>query len=228
MATSPAVVAFDVNETLSNMEPLRERFVEVGAPGHLLETWFAGVLRDGFGLTAAGGYVDFAAVAKELLRFTLTKNEGLNREVDEAVDHVLSGLPDLEVHPDVPEGMRILQEAGIRMVTLTNGSAELSEGMLERAGLLDLLEHRISVSEAGAWKPAARPYLYAAEHCGVKPHEMVLIAVHPWDTDGAKRAGLSAGWINRRGVTYPNYYLMPDATGADLVAVATGLLGLDS
>jgi 2-haloacid dehalogenase len=228
MATRPEVIAFDVNETLSNMEPLRGRFVEVGAPGHLLEPWFAGVLRDGFGLTAADVNADFAAVAKELLRISFAKTEGLNREVDDAVQHVISGLGELDVHPDVPEGMRVLQEAGVRMITLTNGSVELTEGMLERAGLLDLLERRISVSEAGAWKPAARPYLYAADRCGVEPHEMALIAVHPWDTDGAKRAGLSAGWINRRGVDYPNYYLMPDATGADLVAVATGLLGLDS
>ena len=49
----PAVVAFDVNETLVDLEPLRERLQEVRAPGELLESWFAGTLRDGIALTAA-------------------------------------------------------------------------------------------------------------------------------------------------------------------------------
>ena len=35
------VVVLDVNETLSDLEPLRRRFTDIGAPGHLLETWFA-------------------------------------------------------------------------------------------------------------------------------------------------------------------------------------------
>ena len=35
--TGPTVVAFDVNETLSDMEPLRARFADIGAPEHLLE-----------------------------------------------------------------------------------------------------------------------------------------------------------------------------------------------
>nr|MBA3431438.1 haloacid dehalogenase [Actinomycetota bacterium] len=35
MAARPNVVVFDVNETLSDMEPLRTRFVDIGAPGHL-------------------------------------------------------------------------------------------------------------------------------------------------------------------------------------------------
>jgi 2-haloacid dehalogenase len=226
MASRPAVVVFDVNETLSNMEPLRGRFVEVGAPAHLLEPWFAGILRDGFGLTSAGAYAEFSALAAESLRINFARIEGLNRGIDDAVEHVLSGFRELDVHPDVPEGMRKLHEAGVQMVTLTNGSVEISEGTLARAGVLELLEHRISVGEVGAWKPAPKPYRYAADRCGVEPNEMALVAVHPWDTDGAKRAGLSAGWINRKDVAYPDYYLEPDATGSDLVAVATSLLSL--
>lgn len=75
--------------------------------------------------------------------------------------------------------------AGIRLVTLTNGSVMMSEGMLSRAGVLELLERRMSVSEASRWKPAAEPYRYAAALCGVPVDQMALIVVHPWDTDGA-------------------------------------------
>ncbi len=66
MAARPNVVVFDVNETLSDMEPLRTRFVDIGAPGHLLEGWFVATLRDGFALTAAGAYAEFSDVAAAL------------------------------------------------------------------------------------------------------------------------------------------------------------------
>jgi 2-haloacid dehalogenase len=47
MGGRPSVVVFDGNETLSDMNPLRRRLEEVGAPGHLLDTWFAATLRAG-------------------------------------------------------------------------------------------------------------------------------------------------------------------------------------
>lgn len=43
----PPTIAFDVNETLSDLRPLDARFAEVGAPAGLRQTWFASVLRDG-------------------------------------------------------------------------------------------------------------------------------------------------------------------------------------
>lgn len=51
----PRLMVFDVNETLSDVSVMGRRFADVGAPSHLAATWFAGLLRDGFALTAAGG-----------------------------------------------------------------------------------------------------------------------------------------------------------------------------
>jgi len=48
------VVVFDVNETLSDMAPLAQRFADIGAPPALARLWFAALLRDGFARTAAG------------------------------------------------------------------------------------------------------------------------------------------------------------------------------
>ena len=41
VSTRPAVVVFDVNETLSDLRPMAERFAAVGAPPGLAATWFA-------------------------------------------------------------------------------------------------------------------------------------------------------------------------------------------
>jgi len=222
----PSVVVFDVNETLTDMEPLRARFVDVGAPAHLLEAWFSATLRDGFALSAAGAYADFAEVAAGSLRVALASVGGLRRSVDEAVKFVLEGLSELGLHADVPVGMRLLHAAGVRLVTLTNGSVALTEAAFARAGVLDLFERRMSVEEVRAWKPAAAPYLYAARESGISVERMALVAVHPWDIDGARRAGLMGGWINRRSRPYPGYFRRPDVSGPDLPAVARALLSL--
>lgn len=224
MRASPVVVAFDVNETLSDMEPLRARFDAVGAPGHLLEAWFAATLRDGFALTAAGAFAEFSDVAAACLRTVLQNVDSAGLE--DAVSFVLEGFVELDVHPDVREGVELLHQAGVRLVTLTNGSVTLSEGMLDRAGVLDRLERCMSVDEVGRWKPAPEPYLHAAAQCGVPPDQVALVAVHPWDIDGAKRAGLGAGWINRKNRPYPRPFQEPDVSGPDLVAVAERLVAL--
>ena len=43
----PKVLVFDVNETLSDMSPMGQRFEDVGVPAPVAKAWFAGLLRDG-------------------------------------------------------------------------------------------------------------------------------------------------------------------------------------
>ena len=45
----------------------------------------------------------------------------------------------------------------------------------------------------------------------------MLVAVHPWDIDGAARAGLRIGWLNRRGACYPAYFDAAEVEAVDLV-----------
>ena len=218
------VVLLDVNETLSDMRPLRERFVRVGAPAHLLDAWFASTLRDGFALAVGGTAAPFRSIGAAVLRGLLTPLPDLAVPVDEAVETVLGGMSELGVHPDVPEGLRLLAEAGLRVVPFTNGPLTSPQGLLERAGLSDLVERCLSVDDAGRWKPHSQAYAYAVRVCGVAADRAALLAVHPWDVDGAQRSGLVGGWIDRSGTAYPDVFLPPDVRGPDLPAVARALL----
>lgn len=87
-----------------------------------MHTWFAALLRDGFALTAVGENHAFAEVGNGVLCGLLTSIDGLDRDVDEAVGHVMAGLGELALHPDVADGLQMLADANMRMVTLTNGS----------------------------------------------------------------------------------------------------------
>ena len=214
--TAPDLVLLDVNETLSDLSPLRRRFEDVGAPAHLLETWFASVLRDGFALTAVDASTPFPELARAVLRTMLPS--------DDAVQHVLDGLGELGVHPDVPAGLQALADAGLRAVPFTNGGRSSTEALLERAGLRHLVERVLSVDDAGRWKPHGQAYAWALEQCGVAPARAALVAVHPWDVDGASRAGLTGAWVDRAGTPYPSVFRAPDVRGADLPAVVAALL----
>lgn len=222
MTDRPGVVVFDVNETLSDLAPLATRFTDVGAPEHLARLWFAGVLRDGFALAAAGSAQPFARIGAGLLR-TLLADQPLDREPEDAVAHVMSGFTELPVHPDVPDGLRRLRAAGLRLVTLSNGSADVADGLLRRAGVRDELEALLTVEDAGVWKPAPGSYAYAARRCGVAPGDLMLVAVHPWDVDGAARAGLRTAWVNRAGGDYPGYLTAPELTVSGLDDLAARL-----
>ncbi|WP_037056492.1 haloacid dehalogenase type II [Pseudonocardia asaccharolytica] len=207
----PTVVVFDVNETLSDLAPLADRFTDVGAPAQLAPLWFTSVLREGLGLAACGDIQTFATIGREVGRVLLA-GVALDRDVDAAVDHLLAGFLALPVYPDVTEGVRALRAAGYRLVTLSNGAADVAERLLGRAGLRGEFEHLLSVEDAGVWKPARAPYAYAARVCGTEPADMVMVAVHPWDLHGAARAGLRTAWINRTGAPYPGHVQPPTHT----------------
>ncbi|MDJ0396142.1 haloacid dehalogenase type II [Rhodococcus sp. G-MC3] len=215
----PLVIVFDVNETLSDMTAMSERFTNVGAPIHLASLWFARLLRDGFALTAAGASRPFADVGSGLLRVMLPDVK-LNRPLDEAVEHIMSGFIGLDVHADVTEGVEALASLGIRLVTLSNGSTHVAEELLTSAGVRSNFEMLLSVDAAGAWKPAAHAYEYALDQCAIDPDDAMLVAVHPWDIDGAHRAGLATTWLNRTGSVYPHYFHTPDVEATSLTQLA--------
>ncbi|MFH5822905.1 haloacid dehalogenase type II [Georgenia sp. AZ-5] len=202
----PVVIVFDVNETLSDMSPMAERFAQVGAPGELARLWFTALLRDGFALTATGDNVPFADIATEVLR-PLLRGTGVTD--NGAVDHVLDGMSSLKLHPDVPEAVRSLTAAGYRLATLTNGSTQVAERLFTAAGIRKDFEALLSVEDARAWKPARAAYQHAAAMCGTALEEMVLVAVHPWDIHGAARAGMRTAWVNRASETYPGHFADP-------------------
>jgi 2-haloacid dehalogenase len=222
MPARPDAIVFDVNETLSDLAPLGQRFADVGAPAELAAVWFSSLLRDGFALTATGDPETFARVAEGTARTVLAR-AGLNRPAADAVRHILAGFAELTVHPDVPEGVRLLASQGIRLATFSNGAAAVAERLLTRAGLLDHFDQLLSVEDAGAWKPVRAAYAYAARACQLPPGRIMMIAVHPWDLHGAHRAGMATGWIDRRAEPYPDYFAAPDARAPGIAELARQL-----
>ena len=219
----PQLVMFDVNETLSDMGGMADHFATVGAPPTLATTWFASLLRDGFALTVTGANPDFADLASTSLATALAA-QGVH-DVEAAVHQIMGAFTSLPVHDDVVAGVRALTSQGIRLVTLSNGSTAVAQGLFERNGIEGSFERLLSVQDAPAWKPALAAYEYALGVCDVAPGDAMLVAVHPWDIHGARHAGLATAYLNRKGSTYPSYFEGPDVHAASLVDLAEELAG---
>lgn len=215
--STPDVVAFDALETLFSLSALAPRLAETGGDATVLESWFSRLGRDGLALGLAGDWRTFQEVAKAALGSLLPYAP------DSALEHVLSGLTELDPYPDSGPAMgRAVQ--GARVIVLTNGSVPATCKLLERARLDTFVEAVVSADDAGAWKPAADAYLHAAEVAGVPPERLALVSVHPWDVHGARAAGLLTGWCNRTGTRFPETFQEADVQGPDLLEVVEGFL----
>jgi 2-haloacid dehalogenase len=100
----------------------------------------------------------------------------------------------LDPWPDVRAGLEALRRRRVT-ATLSNGHVAL---------LVDLARHGdlrfdciLSAELAHAYKPAPEAYRTAARFLGVEPAELMLVAAHPWDLEGARRAGLRTAFVDR-------------------------------
>ena len=100
----------------------------------------------------------------------------------------------LDPWPDVRTGLDALRAQRV-VAMLSNGHVAL---------LVDLARHGdlrfdcvLSAELAQAYKPAPEAYLTAARLLDVEAGELMLVAAHPWDLDGARGAGLRTAFVDR-------------------------------
>ena len=215
----PQVVAFDVNETLLDLAPVRAAIVELGEPEHVLSTVFARTLLTGFAEAATGGWCRF----RDAFTSALAQTTGL-AAADR--DRVADAFAELAPHPDVEPALRLLAEAGVRAVTLSHGSPGVAEAGLERGGVLPLVERTLTSESIRAWKPNREVYLWAAGVCDVAPDRTALVAAHAWDVQGAQKAGLTGAWFPRSERSYPAVHEPAHVVADDLPGAVAALLAL--
>ena len=213
----PDVVAFDVNETLLDLAPVRAALVEAGEPELLLGTVFARTLLTGMAASLAGSWCRF----RDAFDAALAQESDLPADARAAV---ADAFGELAPHSDVEPALRRLVQAGVRVVTLTHGSPGVAEAGLARGGITPLVEQTLSSETIRAWKPSREVYLWAAGACGVAPDRMALVAAHGWDVQGAQRAGLTGAWFPRSERSFPAVYGAPHVQADSLAGVVDALL----
>jgi 2-haloacid dehalogenase len=218
------VLVFDVNETLLDIDVLNPIFDRIfGVPGRMRE-WFAQLILYSQSISLAGRYTPFGVLGVGVLRMLATIHGVQVRDEDlNALRVAIGALP---VHPEVPNALRRLSDAGFRMVTLTNTPPGQGADALTIGGIGDMFEQRFTVDPVRRFKPAPETYRLVTETLQVSPTMACMIAAHTWDTLGAQGAGWSAALVTRtvNAVLDAPNVPKPDIVETDLVGVASRII----
>ncbi|WP_276166808.1 haloacid dehalogenase type II [Zobellia alginiliquefaciens] len=218
----PELLIFDINETLLNLEPLTRAINDALGSEHAFSLWFRTLLHYSLAETLTGNYEDFSAVGKATLKMTMQKF-GKNLS-DDTLDSILGNIKKLPAHDDVEEGLKILKEAGIKLVALSNSNAKLLNEQLQFAGIASYFDAIVSVEEVASYKPEAAPYKAVLAKMSVSPESTMMVAAHGWDILGAKRAGLRTAFVARTGHAIYPLNGTPDMEGKTILEVARTIL----
>ncbi len=213
-------VVFDVVETLFGLDAVARALTSLGQDASTLDVFFTRMLRDAFALGCTGTYRPFAEFADSSLAVAAPTLDDAQRGA------VLSAFGELTAHSDVQPAFERLRSEGVRIAALTNGSATNTARLLDRNDLASFVEVVISVDEIQVWKPKPAPYRHALTRLDLPAGRVAMVAVHAWDTHGARAAGLVTGWASRLEGVYAAVFDPPDVRGAGLVEVVDGLIAL--
>ncbi len=221
---SKPVLAFDVNETLLDLGPMQRALTEAFEDPTASREWFLTLLHTSLVTNHLGRYESFSSLGVNAL-VTVAQRRNIDLDIDD-VETLLAPMSSLPPHPDVPEGLEQLRDAGYRLVALTNTPSIRLGPLLEQAGIDMFFEQLISVDEVKRFKPAPEVYLMASTKVGVDVHEMRLVAAHDWDILGARSVGMPGIFVARRGAIWGSAQQMPDVVVSDLNELATADLTL--
>ena len=218
------VCVFDVNETLLDLAALDPLFERVFGDASVRRLWFNQMLQSAFVGTMTDAYATFGEAAGAALKMT-EERSGVEIS-DEDRREILGGLRELPPHPEVPDSLDRLRNAGFRLATLTNSTQEVAEAQVENAGLVGRFEQILSADTAKRLKPAPAPYRMAARALEIPERGMRLVAAHAWDVAGALRAGCAAAFVARQ--PFDPLVERPDVFGADLAKVVDGIIATET
>jgi 2-haloacid dehalogenase len=225
-AQAPAkpVLVFDVNETLLDIDVLNPIFDRIfGTPGRMRE-WFAQLILYSEAITLAGRYAPFGALGAGVLRM-LGAIHGVTIR-DDHLNELRMAIGTLPVHADVRAALQRLQNAGYRMVTLTNTPPAPGPDALTMGGVGNFFEQRFTVDPVRRFKPAPETYRMVTDALRVPPSSACMIAAHTWDTLGAQAAGWTGALVTREvnAVLDAPDVPKPEIVGPDLTAIANQII----
>jgi 2-haloacid dehalogenase len=216
------ICVFDVNETLLDHKALDPSFKEAFGDAGIRREWFNQMLQLAFVSTITGEYRDFGALGASALGM-ISARYGVSLAQEQQTT-LLKGLRQMPPHPEVPESLQRLKEAGLLLVSLTNSTLAVSQAQLGNSGLGRYIERQFSADTVHRLKPAPEPYQMVARELGVPIGDLTLIAAHTWDIAGACKAGCKTAFISRPGMVLDPNVAPPDIVGSDLSQVADQLI----
>ena len=172
--------------------------------------------------TVAGHYADFWQVTEDALVFAA---RSLKLELDSRRrSRLMNAYLDLKAWPEVPEALKALKAAGLRLAFLSNFTQRMLEAGIKNSGLEGVFEHVLSTDAIKHFKPSPHAYQMAERAFGLDRGKILFAAFAGWDAAGAKWFGFPTVWVNRPNSSAEELSTTPDLVCDDLsglVAFAT-------
>jgi 2-haloacid dehalogenase len=190
-------LVFDVFGTLvdwrGTVSGAFERTLDPGDPGALADEWRRRWLAlTGEVLKREREWQSFEALGRVSLDALLAEHDAEVGEEQRA--ELLGAWRRLDPWPDVQRGLEALHAERIT-AALSNGNTSLLVALARHGDLrFDCL---LSAELAKRYKPAREVYELAPDLLDLAPDEVMLVAAHPFDLQGARNAGLCSAFIDR-------------------------------
>jgi 2-haloacid dehalogenase len=227
---APSVCVFDVNGSLLDVDSMAPFFQKIFGDGiKMARIWYDNLVFYASLIGSSGSYPGtFIELGQAALQMEADVYHVELRPAD--IDELKTQILSMRLFPDVPDGLRMLKDAGFRLATLTNSppGSQGSEFQLSQAGIADLFEKHFNTSMVRTFKVAPSAYHMVAEQMGVPVSACCMITAHQWDALGAQFVGYSSGLMHRPGqASLPMRGLpQPLAVAEDLPGVAAQLIKL--
>lgn len=99
-------------------------------------------------------------------------------------------MPGLSGFDGVRDLVQELRGQGVRLIVGTSADASLVAGLLETAGVKDVLTEYTTASDVEASKPEPDIVQAALEKLDLRPEEVLMVGDTPFDIEAARRAGV--------------------------------------
>lgn len=226
---SKIVIAFDLYGTILSTESIAK---DLASQLNISRTkaqavaakWRQYQLEYTWRITAMGTYKPFDKITRAALRHAAAELEGVDVP-DAAADRLMAAYDALAVFPDVPAGLRAVQEHGggggggkgagsgpppveavifsngtERMLSTSVGSSPDLKPFASGYGGMGLFRKLITVDEVRAYKPTAQAYSHLQAEADEDNDAVVwLVSSNPFDVAGARSVGIRSAWIDRAG-----------------------------
>jgi 2-haloacid dehalogenase len=228
-SVTPSVCVFDVNGSLLDVDSMSPFFQKVFGGNGIKEVrkWYDDLALYMNVIASSGSYPgNFIALGQAVLQMQASVN---NVEIQAAdVKALETQMLSMRMFPDVPDGLRMLKDAGFRLATLTNSPPGQQGGELQlsKAGIADLFERSFNTAMVRTFKVAPSAYHMVADEMNVPTAACCMITAHHWDALGAQFVGYSSALMHRPGLgSLPMLGLpQPLAVAQDVPGVATQLI----
>jgi 2-haloacid dehalogenase len=141
-------------------------------------------------------HADFCQVTGDALDFAI---ETLGLQRANLRDRLMALYLALDAFPEVPDLLRRLKGADLRLAILSNGTPRMLDAVVSNAKLDGLFDVVLSIEEVGIYKPDRKVYQLAIDRLGIPKENICFLSSNAWDAYAASAFGMQVVWCNRYG-----------------------------